>query len=313
VIAATALGLLLAGPAGAAAQPAKKKKKLTRAQKRKAARYTRAGNKLKRQGDAFKRRKKAKKAKAKYKRAVIAYSKAFAINGSTALIFKLAGVYWARGELKWARRGFKRYIELAPDGRYADKAVRAVKMLSDKIEQEEMVGPLDDGEISLEPTAVFGPAEKKPEPKPEPEPEPEKIEKPKPKKVVVKPKKKKKKRRPPQPGRTLRWAGIGTSAAGLLAVAIGIKFGADASSAADDLSGNQDAWTDADRKRISEGESANRKFIAFTLIGTAAVIGGGVLYVMGQRAARKGTRRDRVTVTPTADQDSVGLVVWGRF
>ena len=49
--------------------------------------------------------------------------------------------------------------------------------------------------------------------------------------------------------------------------------------------------------------------VLFTALGGAALIGGGVLYWLGMKAADEGG----AVVTPTGSSDEVGLMVSGRF
>jgi hypothetical protein len=112
------------------------------------------------------------------------------------------------------------------------------------------------------------------------------------------------------PGRTWRIAGIGTAGAGLVLIATGMYFGARASGHADDVAAACKAgciWDD-----ISDLDSRGRS--AATLervgygVGAAAVVAGGVLYVLGWReASRAGEARPPISVTAQRDG---GAVTW---
>lgn len=81
-------------------------------------------------------------------------------------------------------------------------------------------------------------------------------------------------------GRARRIAGLATAAAGLVAVAVGVKFGLDARKAEQDV---EDQWSSV---RFEEGQTANRNMRIFAGAGTAAVLGGGVLYFLGPISGR---------------------------
>ena len=279
-----------------------KTKKPTRRQKRKARGYELRGNRFKARGDRHRWHKRKKLAMKNYKKAAIVYIASFKLVPRARLVYKLANVYMRRGEVAWALRGYKRYVAMKPAGRAARRSQRFIKRLEVVVRGKRDAGTLEDGDPDIDPTPVFGPA---PEPEPKPEPKPEPITK-KPIVNIEKPK-------PAPPGRTYRWAGIGTAGAGVVMLIVGVKFGLDASSAASDLSGNQDAWTDADRQRVADGKSASHKMIAFTLIGSAAVIGGGLLYYYGKKKAEKERRDKRVTWTPVLTPTTVSLAISGRF
>ena len=91
---------------------------------------------------------------------------------------------------------------------------------------------------------------------------------------------------PPPPGRTLRWAGIGTGAAGVGALVVGIAFGALAQSASSSLTSTSHNGGFYDPAKYSSGHT-DQIVEGVTLgIGAAAVATGVVLYVLGRRAAR---------------------------
>jgi tetratricopeptide (TPR) repeat protein len=118
----------------------------------------------------------------------------------------------------------------------------------------------------------------------------------------------------PRPGRGLKIAGIVTGGAGVALVVTGIVFAMKASSLQGEL---EDAvamgtpWnSDLDSKR-SDGKSA-ASLSAITLgIGVAAVVGGGVLYVLGMKkdnaAAASGERA--WMIVPEVSPEGAGVLV----
>jgi tetratricopeptide (TPR) repeat protein len=119
--------------------------------------------------------------------------------------------------------------------------------------------------------------------------------------------------------RVLKISGIATAGVGLLSLAVGLKFGLDARRLAGDV--DQLAASGADAVQIAEaiddGERANGRFIAFTAIGGAALVAGGVLYAIGHLRGKTAEReRDSgrsVAITPAFGPDTLGLAISGDF
>jgi len=311
VVAAVALTFVAIGPNRGFAQP--KKKKLTWKQKRKARSYVLRGNRFKAMGDRYRWKKRKALSMKNYKKAAYVYIAAYRISEQSSLIYKLANVYMVRGEMSWALRGYKRFVELRPKGRTARRAKRLIKRLERVVAAQRKAGTLVKGDEQIDPLEAYGdapdedePPDKDPDPPEKKDPDPPDKKKPVKKKIV-----KVSKPKPPTPGRNFRLGGIGTAAAGVILMAVGFKFGLDARSASSDLSGNEDAWTDEDRQRIKDGESASNKFFLFTLAGSAAVVGGALLYLHGKKLGKRG--RKEVTVAPAVTPNSVSLSILGRF
>jgi tetratricopeptide (TPR) repeat protein len=117
----------------------------------------------------------------------------------------------------------------------------------------------------------------------------------------------------------LRIGGIAAAGVGLLSITIGLKFGLDARR----LSGEVEQATAAGNgalanQKTTEGETANNRFIAFTAVGGAALVAGGVLYAIGHLRAND-TRRDHhdrdnsLAIAPTITPDAIGLSISGGF
>ncbi len=118
---------------------------------------------------------------------------------------------------------------------------------------------------------------------------------------------------PPRPGRTWRIAGIATSAAGAVALAVGIQQGLRARSISADIENAPTGteFTPELAARYDDGETAERRAIALTATGTVAIAAGVTLYVIGQRKARRSRRR--VVVSPWTTGDHTGIAITGRF
>ncbi len=306
------LGLVLVFASTGPAQA--QDKKLTARQKKRARNLVKQAQRQKTLGDRQKKRRRTKRAMAHYRRAVIGYRQAYEITEHPSLIFKLAEVYDARGEKKWALRGYKKYLELAPKGHSAVRATdRATELRADVEEAQSEGRTLPEGESKLDPTSVFGPEKvEEPEEPKEPEEPEEPVVEDKPEPVVEKPVAKKKKKKTKKPGRLWRWSGMGTAGAGLVSLGLGIKFGLDARSASDTLSKNDDAWTAEDRALIEDGRRAQTMMLVFTSIGVAALAGGTYLYYRGHKAGQK-RESARVVWAPQLTPTSASFTVAGWF
>ncbi len=248
-------------------------------------------------GDRFSKKPKTRdRGMARYKVAAQAYLEAYKLSEEPALLFRLAAIYEARGEKRWALRGYRRYLELEPSGSNSEAAKERAETLNGAERGDDV-----EGEADIDPSEYFG--EEVPEP-PLDEVEPPVEEEPEP--VVVKVPEPKVKVRASDEGRTLRYAGIGTAVAGALAVGFGVKFGLDASSASDELSNHEGAWTDEDRILIDDGEAAETRALVFSVVGAVGIVGGGVLYYMGaKRAGAKEQRTSRILPVVSSEGMSI--------
>lgn len=118
---------------------------------------------------------------------------------------------------------------------------------------------------------------------------------------------------PARSGRPLKIAGLAAAAAGAIGLGIGVKYGLDAQSLADDLSQPRSMWGLEERELFEDGERANRNAIIFMSIGGAALVTGGVLYLVGHnRDSAAGDTRS-LAVSASATPDNVSMLLWGRF
>ncbi len=107
------------------------------------------------------------------------------------------------------------------------------------------------------------------------------------------------------PGRTLRIAGIGVGAVGVIGVGVGIVFGLKARSLADDLSAPGAMF---DPGKVDDGKSANRTAIIGLVGGTVLVAVGVTLYWRGSVAK---SRAEQVTLAPMVSDQVAGLAISG--
>lgn len=114
-------------------------------------------------------------------------------------------------------------------------------------------------------------------------------------------------------GRTQRIAGIALAAAGAVALGASIKFGNDARAIADELSEDRFVWEVEDRERFAEGERAERNMYILVGLGSAALVTGGVLYLMGRNDGQTERADARLAVAASATHEGASMLLWGRF
>ncbi|MBL4637161.1 MAG: hypothetical protein JKY56_25125 [Kofleriaceae bacterium] len=277
---------------------------LSKKEKQRFSKLVRKAQRAQHKADSLAKRKKtAGKAMGRYKNAARSYLDAYQIKQSPSIIFLLSEIYKSRGELAWALRGYHRYLEVEPEGQYASAAAERIETIG------EVDDPTEMGDSDIDPRAVFGEVEV-----------PEKIAEEAPATPApVVPKKSSTLTKPPavkkpseSPGKLMRYSGLGAAGLGVLFVGLGVKFGLDASSASDDLSGRSGAWAAADRAKISDGESAETKSIVFSLVGAASIVGGGILYFLGSKDGQADDSRTS-RLTPLVDSQGVSLHWMGNF
>lgn len=278
---------------------------LSKKEKQKLSNLVRQAQRAQQAGERLAKRKKTRsKAMARYKSAAQSYLEAYKIKDSSSILFFLADIYQRRGELAWALRGYKRYLELEPDGQYSSAC-------SDKIAE---IGELDDpyqaGDADIDPIDLFGemaaPVEEVPVSEEAPPVEKEAVVKTR---ELVPPVSTK----PSSSGKALRFSGLGTAGLGLVFVGVGIKFGLDAKTASDDLSGRSGSWRAEDQALISDGESAEKKSLIFSILGVTSLLGGGALYYLGHKKKKEQERTQTSSLVPSMNADGASLSWIGSF
>jgi tetratricopeptide (TPR) repeat protein len=304
VIVIAILMLLASVPTAARAQPAAQDQQQARQHFDQAESY-------KRQGDEHAARGEQEAAREAYGRAAEAYARAFDLDQRPAFIYNLAQMRRLRGERSRAIRAYETFLVLVPNGPQADIARSFIAQLTVELDAE-----ASKTESETRPPEPGGATEPAPGPSPEPAPTngtapenpiPDGTSPP----PADNPLQPSDTRTDPARGRGLRIAGIASWAAGAVGLGLGIKFGLDARAASRALSDKpaDEPWTDGDRRRLADGEDAERNmFIAFGA-GSAAVIAGGVLYALGV-AAGEG---ERFALQPSATPDGFVVHLSGTF
>ncbi|MCG8421888.1 MAG: hypothetical protein MJE77_28540 [Proteobacteria bacterium] len=93
------------------------------------------------------------RAQAAYGRAARDYLQAYKLSRLPDLLYNLAQIYRMRGELNWALRTYRKYIELAPQGRGVERATQFIQELENELGQSGEPAP---GDPSLDPSDVLG-------------------------------------------------------------------------------------------------------------------------------------------------------------
>jgi tetratricopeptide (TPR) repeat protein len=228
-------------------------------------------------------------------RAIVEYQAALDLTGEPLLVFNIALAHDRAGRAEEALAGFQRYLDLASDGPVADEAREDVtrlvpivdKLHADRAAEEARKAKLADQ--ARTDAARQADAAKQAEAE-----KVRRIELAGRADAVA------------RHGRIQRWEGIAIASAGVILAGIGVKFGLDARSIADELGHHQGAWTDADIARDGEGSSAGKKSVVLTGLGAAAIAFGGVLYVIGRGSDRRAEQM-RLGVAPTPHGGSVSL------
>jgi tetratricopeptide (TPR) repeat protein len=204
-----------------------------------------------------------------YRKAAEEFKAAYAIDPRPEMLFNIAQAYRLAGDKQEALDYFEKYLAAQPDGSGAVEAREHVTALKQQI--------ADDAAHS---TATPAP----------------------PIVAIVPPK-------PPvdrgdvdgSPG--LRITGLVAAGLGVVGIGLGIKFGLDARAASNAITANTMPWQIADHERFDAGERANRNMYISVIAGSALVVTGGVLYVLGRRTH----------VAPTVGARATGLAMWGTW
>lgn len=265
-VAATAFALVLAIARTAAAQPVARPTQPEAARKEAArVHFERA-----RQLHADKR----------YLEAADAYLAAFSEVPMPAFLYNAAQVYRLGGERDKAIEYYRRYLELEPDGEGADDARAFLAELEGADAAASDAAAPDGPAPGDAPPAQDRPLEPSAGTALAPAPVTDDGA---------------------APGRSLRVAALISTGVGAIALGAAAGFAFKARSASADLSDHHGEWTPAEQDLYRAGEDAERYAMISLGVGAAAVVTGGVLYVLGRRAEAP------ATVTPTGSGAVVSL------
>jgi tetratricopeptide (TPR) repeat protein len=248
-----------------------------------------------------------------YKAAAAEYLTAYDYFAEPEFFYNAGRAYELGGDFAKAVEYYRKYVELAPDGRAADLAQAAIASLTPKIpappESEKVPDSGKEGTTQGSPTQE---ADRDPEvPSPEGGPdEPQTQGGGQP--GLISPEVEEQSEGSPGSSRVFKISGLSAAAVGIVATAVGIKYGLDARRLADEISDNRESWTNEDLAKFSEGESASTRSYVFTGVGGAAMIAGGALYYWGMRQDTK-PLAEHAGWLPSVSSGTVGVAFMGRF
>ena len=226
-----------------------------------------------------------------YEEAAREYEKAYELVPHPELFFNLAQVFRLGGKKEKALEYYERYLAVQPNGRAAGQAKRFAKQLRAQLGEPKGGGKSGSGAGSGSGSEsgasgagsgggdVSAGVDRN------------------------------------RPGRVLRIAGMATAGAGLIAIAVGIKYGLDARRISNDLSDHDEGmWTEEELKSQAVGKRAEKRMFIATGLGAAFIAGGAVLYYFGHAARdRAESEPDGLAAAPILDADTFGFAVSGRF
>jgi tetratricopeptide (TPR) repeat protein len=205
-----------------------------------------------------------------YDEAIALYEKAYAELPHPALFFNMAQAHRLAGRRDQALALYRRYLTEAPDGELAGQA----RTWIDSLETEAGVrGPAPAAPATGDPqqaVAAPGPAARA------------------------------------DRGRALRLGAYGAGAASLIALGVGTVYGIKARNISDELSEPNVVYREA---RFQDGESAETSMFVWYGVGGALLVGGVVLYFLGQPA----DEAPATALAPIVGPDGAGVSWSARF
>ena len=258
----------------------------------------------------------AAKARAEYRTAAVEYLAAYELFQEPAFFYDTAEVYRLAGDEQNALAYYEKYLELDAHGQGAANARTAVDLLRRSIAAKEDAAQ----KAHAESTAQKAPVEPRPRPDAEARPEADGADrrvdaanaesgKPAPSAAPTSEEATAKPTVAPRPGRGLRIGGFAAGGTGLVAIGIGVVFGLKARSISDEVS-NAVMY---DKSRDAQGHAAQRNMYIFTGVGAAALVTGGVLYYLGDRARKLEQSGSALTLAPVVGPSEITFAVGGRF
>ncbi len=216
------------------------------------------------------------------------YERAYALFPNAEFVFNAAQVYRLAGEVRIALERYQRYLNLDKEGRGAGDArahIASLKIELEALEKKEAQEKLaadqrrvDEKRVQEERLAAARASGES---------------------VSAY-----------DPGdRRLRIAGIASASFGIVALALGGKFGLDAKELEDSVASNG-VWK---QQEFDDGEAAERNAFIFFGLGSAALVTGGILYFFGREIGSPPKEKQALRFMPTAGSESAGFVVKGSF
>lgn len=246
--------------------------------------------------------------------AVEEYSAGFDLTGEPRFLFWMGRCYEDMGEKRKAVEQYQRYLAAEPDGASSDEAGTRVAKLSaeiehqDEMEQERLRQEAEEArqkerarEAARRKRELFEKALDRKRKQMLVEAEQQQ-------RAAVRAAARRERRK-----RHFRQAGLITMGVGAVSLAAGAVYGLGAKSASDDLSDHDTgAWTDDLIDKQDDGERAERRMFYLTGIGAAALVTGGVLYLLGRPDSAPETSPG-LSLRPSVGATHAALSLSGRF
>ena len=251
-----------------------------------AGRHVVAGDELKERAEHFKASGDQEEAERLFLEAASEYQEAYDLVPHPLMLYNLAQVYRLAGKRELALEMYQGFLASKPSGKAANFARKYEQILKRSLAKSQESGEpetLPDDSVSEE-----GAGEGKGDGED------------------------KDKDKGTSRAQKMQYGGLGLASAGLLSLALGVKYGLDAQDYETFLTNfDESMWTEeAEKIQNEKGPAANRKMLIFTTLGAAAIIGGGVLYAMGDREQDDD---DATRISLDLGSDSQSLVISGSF
>ncbi|HEX2688352.1 MAG TPA: hypothetical protein VHN14_17095 [Kofleriaceae bacterium] len=224
--------------------------------------------------------------------AIEIYLQAFAIVPNSLLLSNIGAEYQQSDEPEEALRYFCMYLNKDPTGTNAPYASSQARLLQSQLGNKHV----DDDDVCAPPK----PGPRKP-PKQPPEPPPSSPSIPE--------------QTPPPPSgnTTLKYVGVGTGIAGLVAAGVGLYAGIQAKAISDELTNHDktQSWPDNIRQIQQRGQDYENLQIGALITGGVLVTTGAILYIVSRpdESPKRSSDKAALTVAPTRH----GVTVFGRF
>ncbi len=207
------------------------------------------------------------------------YLEAYKLFPSADFLFNAAKMFRLAEQPESARRYFERYLSVDPTGRGADQARTALEELPVPVQptSEPENNSVTESTVPIPPVALP----------------------PSPRTMVVS-------RHKDIEPRTLALPAIISTSSGAILVGVGIYFALRSRKISDEVS-----MSIYDPDLEQRGKNASRNAYIFSGLGAAALIGGGILYVVGSPTSRQSD--DTISIAPTVQGDMIGAVAIGQF
>ncbi len=238
-----------------------------------------------------------------------AFRRAYRIHADPVLLFNIASTYRREGRYEQAIRLYERFLEIAEEGDQridlAQETIRHLELLirerEDRAKAEREAERARREQRDAEQKALAAEQERlAAEREEERRRELAEARKPKPRK---------------KSGRMLKWGGIATAGAGVVALGFAyrdLEFSRDAADELGSLPAGT-AWTLDHERKYDEGRSRRARGIGLALGGSALAAAGVVLYVAGSKRDESEPARRSIAIAPAVDGDAVGAIISGSF